>query len=238
MKPLDDAAARALQRIMSGGTSPWDSEERSAWTRYLLSLIFRNPEAVRTIKDHMTEMWDVGIRALEENYASRRRPTDPPTFEEYYARTNPAAAQISATNMLAEIINNDRIGPTIFDMDWSRVDLRRSNLPLLFSDRPLDRPLGLGDRRAYIALPIAPYALFLASHDPDLSTSIAHGNHTEAVRKMNKTVVSQAREYVWGVDDSQLAFVKRHMGTAPQRPIITEEMRMRAIAAARGKSLL
>ena len=51
---------------------------------------------------------------------------------------------------------------------------------------------------------------------------------------INKTVVSQAREYVWGVDDSQLAFVRRHMGTVPERVIITDQQRTEAIAAAHG----
>jgi hypothetical protein len=31
MKPLDTAADLALQKILSGDSTPWDSEERSAW---------------------------------------------------------------------------------------------------------------------------------------------------------------------------------------------------------------
>jgi hypothetical protein len=37
---------------------------------------------------------------------------------------------------------------------------------------------------------------------------------------MNKTVVSQAQEFVWGLDDSQLPFVQKHIGTVPERVII------------------
>jgi hypothetical protein len=58
MKPLDTAAARALQKITSGDRSPWDSGPRSAWTLYIMSLMFRNPETVKLIKDHVTELWD------------------------------------------------------------------------------------------------------------------------------------------------------------------------------------
>jgi hypothetical protein len=235
MTPLDTAANLAFERIMRGDSAPWDSEQRSAWTRYILSLMFRNPAAVRVISDHIAEMWDVGIKTLEANYAERRRPTDPPTFEEYFALTNPAAAQIGATNMIAEIIDNQRVGPTIFDMHWSRIDLSRSNVTLLNSDRPIDQPIGLGDPRAYIAFPISPRTLFLASNDSTLAGRIAHGDHTKAVKLMNKTVVSQAREFVWGVDDSQLPFVQKHMGTAPERVIITAEQRQEAIDAARGR---
>ena len=234
MKPLDTAADRALRKILSGDRTPWDGELRSEWTRYILSLMFRNPEVVWALKGHIKEMWDVGIKALENNYAERRRPDDPATFEEYFARTNPAAAEIGATNMIATIIDNDRVGPSIFNMHWSRVPLTRSNVSLLNSDRPIDRPLGLGDSRAYIAIPISPDTLFLASNDATLAGRIASGDHTKAAKMMNKTVVSQACEFVWGVDDSQLAFVQKHMGSAPRKPIIDDKQRAEAIAVACG----
>jgi hypothetical protein len=235
MKPLDTAADRALKKILSGDRTPWDSEQRSAWTRYILSLMFRGPEVVQAVKEHIKEMWDAGIGALESDYTARRLPTDPATFEGYFARTNPAAAQIGASNMIAEIINNDRVGPTIFGMHWARVPLTRSRVSLLNSDRPIDRPLGLHDPRAYIAFPISPDTLFLASNDTTLAGRIAQGDHSKATKMMNKTVVAQAREFVWGVDDSQLAFVQKHMGKAPSPPIITAQQRAEAIAAAQGR---
>jgi hypothetical protein len=137
--------------------------------------------------------------------------------------------------MVAEIIDNTRVGPTIFNMHWSRIDLSRSNVTLLNSDRPIDRPLGLGNPRAYIAFPIGPTTLFVASNDQTLAARISHGNHTKAAKLMNRTLVRQAREFVWGVDDSQLPFVRRHMATSPERMIITAEQRQAAIAAAQGK---
>jgi hypothetical protein len=71
MRPLDTAADRALKKIMSGDPKPWDNEERSAWTRYILSLIFRNPAAVRVIKDRIFDIWDEGLKALEANYTDQ-----------------------------------------------------------------------------------------------------------------------------------------------------------------------
>jgi hypothetical protein len=234
MTPLDTAADLALKRIIQGDPTPWDSEQCSAWVRYIFSLMFRNPAAVRSIRSHMLELWDVSIEALEANYAELRRPTDPATFEEYFARTNPVAPQMRATNMIAEIIDNHRLGPTVLAMNWSRINLPGSNVTLLNSDRPVDQPLGLRDARAYIAFPIGPSTLFLASNDATLAGRIAHGDHTKVVKLMNKAIVSQAREFVWGVDDSQLPFVKKHIGTAPERVIVTAEQRREALDAARG----
>jgi hypothetical protein len=235
MSPLDSGAADALVKILSGERAPWTEDERTAWTTFILSLLFRNPENVNVIKEHITTMWQEGMKALQADYAARRRPDDPETFEGYVALTNPAAPQIGASNFLMETISNERLGPTIFNMHWTRHDLAGSRIKLLTSDRPIHMPFGLGDRRAYIALPVSPTVLFLAAHDDDLARSIARQKQTGIAKLLNKVIVSQARQYVWAADSSQLEFVRRHLSTAPDRPVITEEQKQEAIAAARGQ---
>src|SRR5262245_3140748 len=49
MAPLDNDAAHALQKILSGDRANWSSKERTAWTRFILSRLFRNPENVTII---------------------------------------------------------------------------------------------------------------------------------------------------------------------------------------------
>ena len=122
-------------------------------------------------------------------------------------------------NLITEIIDNPRLGPTIMNMHWSRIDVSRSNVTLLNSDRPIDKPLGLSDPLAYIAFPIGPKTLFLASNDSTLANRISREkNQTKLAKLMNKVVVGQAQEFVWGMDDSQLTCVQRYMGTIPSKP--------------------
>jgi len=235
MSPLDNDAAMALQKIISGDRTDWNGDERTAWTTFIISLLFRNPDNVAIIKDHILEMWQEGMKVLEADYAARRRPNDPDTFEGYVALTNPAAPQIAASNFLMETISNERVGPTIFDMHWTRHDLKNSKVSLLTSDRPIIMPFGLGDPRAYIGLPVSPTVLFLASRNPDFAKTVASWNPTKLAKELNKVVVCQARQFVWAVDDSQLEFVRRHIASAPDRPILTEEQKQEALAAARGE---
>jgi hypothetical protein len=180
-------------------------------------------------------MWKEGIKALEGDYENRRLPTDPQTFAEFLALMDPAAPQIGAANMLMQIIDNERVGPTISNMHWFRIPLPEADVELLCSDRPIDKPWGFDDPRAYIALPVAPRLLFLATHNEELAKAISECSHTKTVKLMNKTIVAQAREFVWGSNDSQLGFVSKHMGSAPERVIITPEQRAKAIAAATGR---
>jgi hypothetical protein len=235
MHLVDAHASRALEKIIAGETDNWPGDLRSGWTRFILSLLFRNPEAVATIKSHIIEMWDEGIKALQADYAARRAAGDPESFEEFFAKREPNAAQIGAANFLADVIDNARVGKTVFEMKWSRVDLSKSNHELLTSDRPIDMPLGLADPKAYISLPVSPRILFVAAHNHDLANTVRAASPTEVVRKNNQRVVEQARKFVWGSSASQLSFIQKHFSKLPDREILTEQQRQEAVDAARGK---
>jgi hypothetical protein len=77
--------------------------------------------------------------------------------------------------------------------------------------------------------------LFVAAHDPAFACWLAGQKHPELAKVINKAVVCQARKFVWATDDSQLEFVRRYIGSAPDRVIITEEQKSEALAAARGE---
>lgn len=231
-RPLDTDADQALKKIISGDGSPWTEAMRSAWTRYILSLMFRMPTAIKILRSHVADMWKEGVKALEVDYGNRRLPTDPPTFAEYMSLTNSAAPHIGAANLLIHIIDNGQVGPTIFRMRWSRIPIPNANLELLYSDRPICRPLGLNDPMAYIALPVAPRLLFLATHREDVTRKISSMKHTMMAKEINKMTVTQAREFVWASDDIQLPFVCKHMGTASERDIMSPEQRTRLLAVA------
>jgi hypothetical protein len=231
LKPVDTEANLALQKMLSGIRSQWTSKERSGWARYILSLMFRSPETVRDLKRHMAAIWDQGLSNVGEVYQSWRAKSDPQTFEAFVDGTDPAAPYAAATNMLVQLIDNDRVGPTIFAMDWSVLDLSGSSVPLLISDRPIDRPVGLSDARAYIALPISPTKAFLAARNPKMRDWVETQSQSNLAKGLNRTVVGQAREFVWGEDERQLAFVRKHFGTRPLKPMITDEHRKRAIDA-------
>ena len=221
MSPLDNDAARELQRMLAGDRRIRTSEERSAWTRFVISLLFRHPAAVESLKAHFGQMHSVAVRGVEAEFPGSVITLDP------------AVTSVAASNMLTEIIDNDRVGPTIFDMMWVVVDVSKSKHPLMTSDRPVVMPLGLGDPDCHIALPISPTKLFIAAHT-DRFKQLKPGQETTVVKAINKAVVAQAREFVWAVDDSQLTFVEKHMGTAPERPLMTAEQQQAVFDAARG----
>ncbi len=229
MSPLDNDAANGLDKIASD--QPLDADERIAWARFMLSLLYRNREGVEFIKAHMADIQREATLALEPDWAAQRGALDELTLEEASAARDPAAAAKSAANMLADIIANSRAVPDIATMHWTRIDLRGSKVPLLTSDRPLVF-VGLSDPHAYMALPIGPYDLFVAARDDRFSRP--RTDATDIAWRMNKDVVSLGRQFVWGVDDAELDFVRTYIGSAPDRAILTETQRLNILAIGRG----
>lgn len=236
MTPLDTGAAVALDRLITGKTL--DLKQQITWARYLLSMLFRNPDSVGTIKIHMAEIWREGIDALEADYATTRKPHEPATAAELIAKRRPGAAGKSAANMIADIIGNSRAVPDIVAMPWTVVDVSKAKLSLLTSDRPLVMSHGLSDPLCYVALPLSPRKLFVASHDRRYAQKLPGAAHARIVKAMNRDVVRQAREFVWGTDDAQLEFVRKHIRTAPDRVVLTAEQRQQGIATARGEPVV
>lgn len=236
-KPIDTAANQALQKMLAWDKAPWTSEMRSAWTRYLLSLRFRNPDTVKDLKTHMLDIWSTAQESIKKDFANWRKPNDPETWEEFEKLLNPAAPHIGATNMMMRIIDNDRVGPTIFNMTWWVQKLVESKVPLLTSDRPLNWPFGLANPNAFIALPISPDTIFVASNDPEMQHWAKSLPHTQLAKDLNKAVVTQAREYVWGTDNNHIEFVRKHFGKAAIFSAINEAQKTASLRAAAGEKV-
>lgn len=233
MRMVDTEASQALQKMVQGGQpGTFTARQRSAWARFLLSLWFRNPEAVAVLKRQMIALSEAILQNMRNTYKLVPFEGDPPTFEEYVARVDRDMPQKAAMQLLQEVIDSTSMGPLIFGMQWSRVSLAASRVTLLTSDRPLDMPHGLGSDEAYIALPVGPKTLFVADHNGVSAHRLRSIDPTKIVRDVNMAVVHQARQFVWGLDDSQLRFVQNRMSKAPDRPIITDEQRQRAIDSA------
>lgn len=234
MQMVDTEAANAMRKIPAGRSETWSVRERDAWVRFLLSLVFRNPEAVAVVKAEMHRIWNESFQVVRNNYESYKQPGDPDTPEEYLARTNPNSPAIAASNFLQRMMNSEAIANAMLKLRWGRVHFPDSRWTLVTSDRPLDLPHGLGTKDSYMVLPIGPRTIFTGSNEPLSLSGLSARKQAEMVRDLNVRTVSMARQYVWAVDDSARDFVRKFIGTLPERQLISDRARQMAIQEARG----
>jgi hypothetical protein len=234
MSPLDNDAATAVQMMLKG-VEPREPRYRQAWAMFVMSLLYRQRETVGMLKAHMSEMWAEATAKLEDQWAAEREPGDTRTLAQAVKDNLGVRGDGDAANMLAGVIQSPRPVRDIMNMVWTAVDVAGASRTLLTSDRAVVMPLGLGNPEAYIAVPISPTKVFVAAYT-NRYRQLPSKSRSEIVRIVNRDVVRQAREFVWGNDESQKAFVQKHIATIGDRIILSDEQRRQTLRQARGEA--
>jgi Protein of unknown function (DUF4238) len=133
---LDGRAARVMRKLLAVGAQ-LTLDDRAHWARFLLSLLYRNREGVKLIKDHMADLVRATLVALEDDWAKRRKLDETRSLTEALADRERGYAGVRAANIIADIVCNHRALPDILRMNWVVLNLRNSTIPLLTSDRPV-----------------------------------------------------------------------------------------------------
>jgi hypothetical protein len=211
-KVTDQFANDALNILLHSVISEMSADIRSGWSRFVLSLIHRNPEKIAWIKDEVQRGLDVRFQEVRDNYENFRRPSDPQTFDEYIT-LNGANSQAKAFAMLLQsMVDSENVGAYLNGMRWNVLTIERPPHPLLTSDRPVITSNGIKYDDSYIIVPLSPTALFVAVNTLQQEQRIRSMPVTDFVQKVNDVVCTQAQQYVYGTDDRQLRFVSNRLG--------------------------
>jgi hypothetical protein len=191
---------------------------RERWAIFVMSLFWRNPQQVTRINTAAKARYTDSFSDFASNYGAMRRPHEPDNYEEFMALFEQPGISEFGAKILRAFTLNDAIRKHVLTMDWQVVTLSNSPVPLLTSDNPMIRYKGLKDPDGLLMLPLGPNEFFAAFNRGEIDMqkwidqSISHGCFIEA---MNKYVVQHAIKYVYGVDDTQLAFVERFLPSEP-----------------------
>lgn len=232
-KQLDTLASRALDLIEAGDMLATNPPMRSAWSRFILSLLLRAPNDLRLFREsYLIELMN-GIDELDAKWAKIKRPEDPQTLREAFATFDPDIAYRHATLMLRQLIDHEKICGVINNMRWFVVETADTGVELLTSDRPVVAPESFLSPNGWIVIPIGPTRIFVATKTAELGLQLWDADRNEFARCLNEQVVGQAEKYAYGRDDSQLDFVRRHMFTTPRTSIFAQLAQFRAQRRAR-----
>jgi hypothetical protein len=210
----DRTAAEALGLVLANAPfSSWSVELRSAWSRFVVALHFRHPDAMPELRVAAQSIWDGSGVKSQQQYELTRKPEDPPTFDEYLAQKDPLAHVKARVNLIIKTFDNDILGHHLNNMFWAVLDLTGAQHPFLLSDRPVIFS-NLREPHGYASLPVTPRKLFLALNDKRTFEGFRQMRRDEIVRRTNKICVRRARKFVWANDTTQERFVKNNMSRA------------------------
>jgi hypothetical protein len=157
LKPSDGLAADALQSFLRGEPFP-RQELRTSWSRFVLSLTLRYPEAVALMKRQLREN-------VEKIYSQTKEAHEPPTFAEYEAIHGPEEMVRVHGKLLMDLMRDSRMGRLIFGMHWGVVRFKAYKHNLLTSDRPIaSNTFQLSAH--HLCMPISPEVVWYACATP------------------------------------------------------------------------
>jgi Protein of unknown function (DUF4238) len=195
----------------------FDAPTRTAWSRFLMTLLHRNPEGIERTRRQVIEGLPEALEILRKDYDSRRDKADPHTFDEFVASLTNRDIETTTLMVLNKIMNSELVGTALGRMDWAVIRINRSRYPLLTSDRPLILSDGLRAPHGHILMPISPDRVFVAyQSDKTLDLIRAMSRQNNFVESLNDRIVRQARRFVYGTDDRQLRFVANRLGEKMQ----------------------
>jgi hypothetical protein len=184
---------------------PFPKEQmRYSWSRFMLSLMIRYPEAVAAMQRQLRDN-------VDRVYLETRKPDEPATFAEYEALHGTRDMARSHGRLLMELMQDSRMGRLIYGMHWGVLKCRNYYYNLLTSDRPIVSNV-FAVSAHHLCLPISPEHVFVACATPAAQDQFMRLDPGNVMLVMNDAVARQAHTYVWGTDDAQLRFVKNRMG--------------------------
>lgn len=217
--PVDSQAADALWVMLSRGEV--SQSQRTAWAKFVVSLMCRMPEDVRLSKEMIVELARSISPLLRPFYDASRNHEENDRFEELSASFE-AASPNRALRHLKRVISHEKLLSGIEAMSWEILTLE-GNRHLLTSDRPVTYTSVLGHVDSHVVLPVGPRSLFVAASDVSFVRKLRQMKTNEVVALANRAAVEQAHRYVFGSDDEQLRFVQNRMGQS-RSPQLVERM--------------
>ncbi len=223
MQRLDSLAAEALAMLENDDSRiTRDSQPRSAWSRFVMSLLMRTPEDVAALKSGIAEEWAQSIPELEAKYVNERGPNDPATLEEYLAQRDPEDVERWAISLAPRLIDHRKIGKLLNNMRWMVRRITSDAGEFLTSDRPVVMSWTLTEQNAFLFMPIGPKAMFVAVNDVETQRMVEEREPAEQVEAINRFIAGRAVKFVYARDDSVLNYVRQHMGTKPRKTLIEQ----------------
>lgn len=221
-KVTDDLGAKTLSVIEAGQWKQlMDTATRSGWTRFIISLLHRNPEQVGKSLEIVSQYVAILKPQYEKLYHDKKDANHPPTFDEFWQDILPEVVGRTWIRLIQTTIDSRFVGNHFNNLIWRILDFK-SSYTFLTGDRPIIMTNGMNSTDSHLAIPIGPRKLFIAAHTSGLADALVRDKADDVIAFVNDRIVRQARRFCIGVNDAhKLFFAKRFGEMLPSSPIET-----------------
>ncbi len=189
-KQVDDRAARAFRLALAN--QPAEFADKVALVQFILGLLHRSPARIGFLEKELA-------RRLDEDDA-------PVGFDAAWLRSG-------ALSVLSDILTSNQSLALMARMKVFVHTLGRGAHDLITSDKPALISNGMGQRNAFILVPVGPEKLMALVHRDEVARRFFDQNPRDLSRSINAALLAQAEGLAIGNRASELSFVEKHFLT-------------------------
>lgn len=208
---VDDPASRAHKTILQHGIrSLITDSDRSAWSRFLVSLMLRVPVKVEYVRSKGREVLKAQLDEGPEDYLKIRGDAPETTLRDWVEKHAPSLLDDFGMMALPKLVESPLLNNALLDATWATRSLKDSRFDLLIADNPLIY-IGTLASRFLISLPITPTLMFLAFNDNRTWDNVSELSDESFIRAANLSTVRQVERYTYATNDRQESFVAKYL---------------------------
>jgi hypothetical protein len=203
---VDNLAKESLDILLGRRRVAFDDRSRSAWTRFVLGMLFRNPERIAATRRYIE---DFTLESFEQDKVAydAQKAHDDPDYLEYLVRN----ATYSAIDWTTGMLESKTLGPHLNNMMWAVRDVSDGGLTLFTGDRPVVMTNGLGYDWSNLVMPICPTKAFMATNTKSTMDALRAMPTMQFTTECNAKILRYAQKYAWNVNDDQINVARRHL---------------------------
>jgi hypothetical protein len=203
---VDNLAKESLDILLGRRRVPFSVNTRSAWTRFVLGMLFRNPERIAATRKYIEDFTLDSYDKDKVVYDAQKAEGDP-EYLEYLIRH----ATYLAIDWTKDMLQSQRLGPHMNNMVWAVRNVAGTGLTLFTSDRPVVMTNGLGYDWSNLVMPLTPTQAFMATNTRETMEQLRAIPPTKFIIDCNTKVLRYAQKYAWAINNEQINVAQRHL---------------------------
>lgn len=203
---VDSLAKKALDIHLGREPQNWTADNRSAWSRFIIGMLYRNPERIAGLRRYIEDIALDNCEQHQLEYETQAKEGDPP-FLDYLVKK----VTFDALEWTQTIMGNEKIGLHLNHMRWAVRDISDSGVKLFTSDRPVLMTNGLVGDRAHLVIPLCPTKAFIACNSEQMESELLGYSSMVFAKGCNRNILRYAQKYAWNVDDQFINRANEHL---------------------------
>jgi hypothetical protein len=201
---LDRTGSDALTIHHDGGS--WTDELKAAWSRFVIGLYVRHPDAMPELRAAMKAV----VRVVRARSQKTNEPEQFANLDSFLA--TPLVSETIHAALVIRAFDQKKLIEDINKMHWTVIDVSMKSDRFATSDRPVCLHK-FSEPNGWLFMPISPTKLFIAANAPSFLEDYKNQGPTDIVRRVNNFIVCRARRFVWASNKNLELFIQSKMST-------------------------